>query len=112
MPAQRIRVLGLLRVSARTIAALALALSLTGCRQASVQHGTGRGTVVSVDTERGAVVLDHGRIPGVMGAMKMSFQVSDPKLLARVTPGQTVEFDVEREGDRYRVTAIRPQPQP
>jgi Cu/Ag efflux protein CusF len=96
------------RVSAGTICALAL--SLASCWQSGeAQRGTGRGTVVSVDAERGAVVLDHGRIPGVMGAMKMTFQVADPKLLARVSPGQVVEFDVEREGDQYRVTAMRPQ---
>jgi len=101
--------MGFVRVSAGTICALALALSLPACRPSAAQRGTGRGTVVSVDTEQGAIVLDHGRIPGAMGAMKMSFRVSDPKLLAQVSPGQTVEFDVELEGDQYRVTAIRPQ---
>jgi Cu/Ag efflux protein CusF len=99
----------LVRVSAGTICALGLALSFAACGPSAAQRGTGRGTVVSVDVERGAVVLDHGRIPGAMGAMKMSFEVADPKLLAQVSPGQTVEFDIELEGDQYRVTAIRPQ---
>jgi len=96
------------RVSAGTICALVLVAALAACgRSEDVQSGTGRGTVVAVDVEKRVVVLDHGKIPGVMGAMKMSFEVKNPRILEGIAPGQDVEFEVERLGDQYRVTTIR-----
>jgi Cu/Ag efflux protein CusF len=71
--------------------------------------GTGQGSVVAVDAAAGEITIDHGEIPGVMGAMKMSFPVSDPKLLEGVQPGQSVEFEVEYQGGMYTVKAIRPR---
>jgi Cu/Ag efflux protein CusF len=100
--------MGFVRVSAGTICALALAAALAACSRDEVVSGTGRGTVVSVDVEKRVVVLDHGKIPGVMGAMKMSFQVKNPQILEGIAPGQNVEFEVERLGDQYRVRTIRP----
>lgn len=79
------------------------------CGAADVQSGTGQGSVVAVDKAAGEITLDHGEIPGVMGAMKMSFPVADPKLLEGVEPGQSVEFDVEHRGGMYTVKAIRPK---
>lgn len=96
----------------RTLApalALALLLGAAACGDSGVQHGTGVGTVVAVDTAAGEITLDHGAVPGVMGAMKMSFPVSDPKLLEGVAPGETVEFDIEHRGGMYTVKAIRPK---
>jgi len=89
--------------------ALALLVGTAACGEAGVQHGTGVGSVVAVDTAAGEITLDHGAVPGVMGAMKMSFPVSDPKILEGVEPGQTVEFDVEHRGGMYTVKAIRPK---
>jgi Cu/Ag efflux protein CusF len=89
------------------VAALLL-LGAVACGEGGVQSGTGRGAVVAVDAAAGEITLDHGEIPGVMGAMKMSFPVSDPKLLEGLQPGQQVEFDVEYQGGMYTVKAIRP----
>jgi Cu/Ag efflux protein CusF len=89
--------------------ALALLLGLAACGGGEVQSGTGQGSVVAVDPAAGEITLDHGEIPGVMGAMKMSFPVSDPKLLDGVQPGQSVEFEVENRGGLYTVKAIRPK---
>lgn len=89
-----------------------LVLSLLGaaaCSAADVQSGTGQGSVVAVDAAAGEITLDHGEIPGLMGAMKMSFPVADPKLLEGIEPGQTVEFDLEYRGGMYTVKAIRPK---
>jgi Cu/Ag efflux protein CusF len=88
--------------------ALALLLAAACGPGPDVQSGTGQGSVVSVDPAAGEITLDHGEIPGVMGAMKMSFPVSDPKILEGVQPGQSVEFDVEHRGGMYTVKAIRP----
>lgn len=90
--------------------ALALLLGVAACSAGDqVQTGTGQGSVVAIDAAAGEVTLDHGEIPGVMGAMKMSFPVADPKLLEGLQPGQQVEFDVEYRGGMYTVKAIRPQ---
>jgi Cu/Ag efflux protein CusF len=88
--------------------ALALLLAAACGSGPDVQSGTGQGSVVAVDPAAGEITLDHGEIPGVMGAMKMSFPVSDPKILEGVQPGQSVEFDVEHRGGMYTVKAIRP----
>jgi Cu(I)/Ag(I) efflux system periplasmic protein CusF len=88
--------------------ALGLALALAACKPHAAS-GTGKGTVAGVDVGKGEVTLDHGNIPGVMGAMVMTFSVRDPKILANVTPGEKVEFDLEHVGDDYFVTAIRPR---
>jgi Cu(I)/Ag(I) efflux system periplasmic protein CusF len=92
----------------RCALALALVLSLAGCKP-HVPSGTGKGTVAGVDVGKGEITLDHGDIPGVMGAMTMTFSVRDPKLLEGVAPGARVEFDVVHEKDDYVVTAIRPR---
>jgi Cu/Ag efflux protein CusF len=89
--------------------AAALLAALAACERGGSggAAGTGRGTVVAVDAERGELTLDHGEIPGVMGAMTMPFAVADPKLLEGLEPGARVEFDVEHAGGRYRITGIR-----
>ena len=89
--------------------ALVLALPLAACKPHTPASGTGKGTVAGVDVGKGEITLDHGDIPGVMGAMVMTFSVRDPKILANVAPGEKVEFDVTHEGDGYVVTAIRPR---
>ena len=88
--------------------AAALLLGAFACGGQDTRSGTGRGEVVAVDAGNGEITLDHGEIPGVMGAMKMAFPVADPKLLEGVEPGETVDFDVEYRGGLYTVKAIRP----
>ena len=90
-------------------AVLVLAVSLTACSKSSPDHGTGTGTVASVDAVKGEITLDHGDIPGIMGPMTMTYAVPDKKILAGVTPGAKVAFDMEVVKGDYRVTAIRPQ---
>ena len=83
-------------------------LLLSACGGAPTQ-GEGQGTVVGVDAAKQQITLDHGEIPGVMGAMTMTFAVSDPKLLEGVAPGARVEFEVEERDGRYVVHAVRTQ---
>jgi Cu/Ag efflux protein CusF len=101
------------RFSLALVASLWLASgALAACGGAGAEQGTGQGKVVSVDAAAGEVTLDHGEIPGLMGAMTMSFAVSDPKLLEGLAPGQTVDFTVEHTAGKYTVTAIRPSAAP
>ena len=88
-------------------AVLVIAISLAACGKGSPDHGTGTGTVSAVDAVKGEITLDHGDIPGVMGAMTMTYSVPDKKILESVTPGAKVEFDVQVVNGDYRVTAIR-----
>ena len=86
----------------------ALLLALPACAEQATQGGTGQGTIVAIDTENAEITLDHGEIPGLMGAMTMPFPVSDPKLLDGLQAGQQVEFDLEYRGGMYTVKGIRP----
>jgi Cu(I)/Ag(I) efflux system protein CusF len=90
-------------------AVLLLAVSLAACGSSTPDHGTGKGTVAAVDAVKGEITLDHGDIPGIMGAMTMTYSVPDKKILAGVTPGAKVEFDMQVVKGDYRVTAIRPR---
>ncbi len=90
-------------------AVLVLAVSLAACGSGTPTHATGTGTVAAVDASKGEITLDHGDIPGLMGAMTMTYSVPDKKILASITPGAKVEFDVEVVKGDYRVVAIRPR---
>src|SRR5262249_19785374 len=45
--------------------------------------------------------------PGLMPGMTMNFDVPDPALLARLAPGQTIDFKLEFTGKAYRVVAAK-----
>jgi Cu/Ag efflux protein CusF len=83
-----------------------LATSLAACK-GDRAHGTGKGTVAGVDLAKSEITLDHGDIPGIMGAMTMTYAVPDGKILEGVAPGAKVEFDMEVVNGENRVTAIR-----
>lgn len=85
---------------------LVLVVSLAACK-ADPTHGTGKGTVAAVDLGKSEITLDHSDIPGIMGAMKMTYAVPDKKILEGIAPGAKVEFDLEVVNGENRVTAIR-----
>ena len=82
---------------------------LGGCRQED--GGPGRypahGTVEDVDRESGQVLIDHDDVEGLMPAMTMNFAVSDRELLARLEPGQKIDFEIDFTGRSYEVVAAR-----
>jgi Cu/Ag efflux protein CusF len=91
------------------IAALALlaAVALAACGGGAQETGrNAEGVVESVDAAAGKITIDHGEIPGLMGAMTMTFDVSDPALLAGIEAGNPIRFDVKYENGTYEVTAI------
>jgi Cu/Ag efflux protein CusF len=83
-----------------------VALVLCGCRRGSTHSGTGQ--VIALDAAAPSITLRHDDIPGLMGAMTMTFPVYDAKLLAGLVPGTTVQFQVVRNGDVLVVTYLRP----
>jgi Cu/Ag efflux protein CusF/cytochrome c5 len=52
------------------------------------------GTVKSVDAERGRLIVDHGAIPGLMGAMTMSYRVGPRENLKNISAGDRIRSDV------------------
>jgi Cu/Ag efflux protein CusF/mono/diheme cytochrome c family protein len=52
------------------------------------------GTIKSVDTQSGRVLVQHGDIPGFMGAMTMFYGVDKPEELQKVTAGDRIQSDV------------------
>jgi Cu/Ag efflux protein CusF len=88
------------------LAALAAVL-LAACGGAKQESGHGaEGVVESVDSAANQITIDHGEIPGLMGAMTMTFDVADPALLQGIEAGMPIRFDVVYENGSYRVTAL------
>jgi Cu/Ag efflux protein CusF len=52
------------------------------------------GTVKSVDADNGRLVVEHGDIPGLMGAMTMSYPVGSRENLQKVAAGDQIRSDV------------------
>jgi Cu/Ag efflux protein CusF len=91
-------------------ALLALAFAIVACSEGpSARTGKAAGRIVAIDTAQSQVTLDHEEIPGLMGAMTMTFPVSDARILEGLAPGQAVEFDVQYAGGVYTVTRIAPR---
>jgi protein SCO1/2 len=71
----------------------ALALCLGSCARDEGQAARYelKGQVVSVDTSKGEVVVDHEEIPGFMAAMRMPFKLKDQDALAAVAAGAQLQ---------------------
>ena len=66
-------------------------------------HYSAHGIVEDVDPENGQILIDHEDVEGLMPAMTMNFAVSDPDLLARLAPGQVIDFEIHFTGRSYEV---------
>ena len=53
-----------------------------------------RGKVVSTDSAKGEVTLNHEAIPGFMEAMTMPYKLRDAHILSELHPGDTITADV------------------
>jgi protein SCO1 len=53
-----------------------------------------RGKVVSTDTAKGEVTLNHEAIPGFMEAMTMPYKLKDAGILSELHPGDVITADV------------------
>jgi protein SCO1/2 len=67
-------------------------------------HG-GVGTVKEVRADLAQLVLEHEDIDGLMPAMTMNFDAS-PELLAELSPGDRVRFQLSVQDGRHRLVAI------
>ena len=85
---------------------LSAMLALGACGAGNPEGHWAEGVVESVDAPARQVTIDHGEIPDLMGAMTMTFDVSDPALLEGLEPGSPIRFAVEYKDGSYLVTAI------
>ena len=74
--------------------------SIAGCWPA-------QGVVRVVAPEMNRIFIEHGNIPGLMEAMTMAFEPSDPKILSGLAAGDQVHFTLEKLGDRLTLIAIQ-----
>jgi protein SCO1/2 len=67
---------------------------------------SGRGVVRGVLPDEGQVTVEHDDIEGLMPAMTMNFDVPDPELLAKLEPGQAIDFALRRRGGLYQIVGF------
>ena len=67
----------------------------------------GEGTVKAIDPKAPSIEIDHGDIEGLMPAMQMEFEVTDPALLNGIAVNDRIDFTVEDHAGTMRVTAIK-----
>ena len=91
----------------RRVAALLACVLALACGDDDARRYPARGVVEDVNLEYGQVLIDHEDIEGLMPAMTMSFDVPDPKLLARLERGQAIDFVVSFDGHAYRVVEVQ-----
>lgn len=91
----------------RLLLLLLALVNASACDRAdpSIGRHAAHGIVEDVDRENAQVLIEHDDIEGLMPAMTMNFAVPDPALLARLEPGQVIDFEVDFTGRSYDVVA-------
>jgi Cu/Ag efflux protein CusF len=87
-----------------SLAALIMALTVTGCGGGATGKGDAggnvydiKGKVTAIDPNKEKpVTIDHEDIPGHMPAMEMPFKVADAKLLEGIQVGDQVQGKLEK----------------
>ncbi len=97
---------------------VAIVTMLGGCKRAESDAATGpsaapapgevktfpiHGKIVSVDAEKGTIVLDHDAVPGFMDAMTMTYPLKQPNVASELHPGDliTATLEVHKTADGY-----------
>ena len=70
-------------------------LVLCGCERGSTHSGTGE--VIALDAAAPSITLRHDDIPGLMGAMTMTYQVANREVLGRLKTGDQITASVRSE---------------
>jgi protein SCO1 len=68
------------------------------------------GTIVSVDAERGTLLIDHDEIPDFMAAMTMEFKTGAGDV-ANARPGQRIRGVIFQSADGFQLEQIWPEDQ-
>lgn len=103
------------RLSALIVCVAVAVVLTTGCNSKPASTGTAtaaggelktfdiKGSIVTVDTAKSSVLLDHEAVPGFMGAMTMSYKLHDPSVISELHPGDriTAKLLVHKTSDGY-----------
>ena len=103
--------------------ALVCASGLTSCTKkspeaqqtsdAGVKHYQLTGRVVAIDKPNKSLTVDGDEIAGFMSAMQMPYDVKDPSLMDKLSPGDKISADVVVKGDESWLENIKvTQPAP
>ena len=71
----------------------------------STETYPGRGVVQEVSASEQQILIDHEDIPGLMPAMTMNLAVYDRELLASLSPGDVIEFELTKQRGSFFITA-------
>jgi protein SCO1/2 len=98
-------------LGATALAALAALAFCTGCPPTAPPAADDKGydikgTVMSVDSAKQTVNLDHEDVPGVMKGMRMDFRVEDAKLLEGLHEGDRVQGRFKKTDAGYLITKL------
>ena len=86
-----------------------LLAAVSAAQQAKGKQHTMKGKVMEVSKDR--LTVEHGNIPGFMGAMTMPYKVDKPDVLSKVKKGDQIEATVyEEDYTLYDVKVVPPQP--
>ena len=73
----------------------------------AVEQHIGQGRLVTINEERGLLIIDHSDIPDFMSAMTMPFEVANPELLTVAQIGDSIHFTITKTDSGYFVTEVR-----
>ena len=77
-----------------------------GCQSAPEKHYPIQGEVISADTANKLLTVKHGDIPGLMPAMTMTYQVTEPKQMQTLQPGDKISADLVVSENKGRLEKI------
>lgn len=87
--------------------ALATALVLATATAVAAQEYT-KGVVKKVNTDKGKVTVIHEEIVNLeMPAMTMVFRTANDEMLEKMSPGDNIEFVVERVNGKLTITELK-----
>jgi protein SCO1 len=99
-----------LRVIAVSSICLASGCGKPATREAAPSSQSARydlkGKVVSIDKSAKQLTVDHGDIPGFMGAMTMPYPVKDERALTSLSPGDQITAKVVSANGSYWLEEI------
>jgi protein SCO1/2 len=94
-----------MKTRAALSALFALFVATAVCR---AQEHLARGIVLKLDKPHHSLIVSCEAIPGYMAAMEMPFSVSDPKILATITPGATIRFTIVKRNHTLYADDVHP----
>jgi len=83
-----------------------LPLCFAGCQSKPAKHYAILAEVISAGPDKKFITVKHGDIPGLMPAMTMTYQVADPRQIAKLQPGDKISADLVVSEDVGRLEKI------